>query len=139
MTDHSLEGEINGVKKDEQARLGLLTAQLRQWVESGSGWKNCDMAHVTAEADASNLSACGCVQRLAQAVGGKLAVLGSVHKVSNLILNIRVDVFDVSSNRLLIQQNADIRSNTDSSWKRGLEWLIKHRLAAALASLGAQP
>jgi hypothetical protein len=139
MTDHSLDGEIYGAKKDEQARLGLLTAQLRQWIDAGSGWKSCDMAPVAAEAEASNLSACGCVPRLAQAVGGRFAVVASVHKVSNLILNIRVDVFDVSSNRLVIQQNADIRSNTDSSWKRGLDWLIKHRLGGALASLGGSP
>jgi hypothetical protein len=139
MTDHSLDGEINGVNKEEQARLELLTAQLRQWIDAGSGWKSCDMAPVAAEAEASNLSFCGCVQRLSQAVGGRFAVVASVHKVSNLILNIRVDVFDVSSNRLIIQQNADIRSNTDSSWKRGLDWLIKHRLAGALASLGESP
>jgi hypothetical protein len=136
MIDHSLEGEIKGAKPEEQQRLQLITTQLRQWVDAGSGWKSCDMTAVAAEAQAANLSYCGCVPRLTQAVGGKVAIVGSVHKVSNLILNIQVDVFDAETNRLLLQQNADIRSNTDASWKRGLDWLIKHRLVDTFAALG---
>jgi hypothetical protein len=138
LIDHSHEGELRGAKADEQQRLDLLSMQLRDWIVK-SGRKSCDMAPVAAEAHASNLSACGCVPRLAQNVGGGLAVVGSVHKLSNLILNVRVDVFDATTNRLLIQQNADIRSNTDASWKRGLDWLIKHRLSGSMAALGAEP
>lgn len=137
LIDGSLEGEINGVKADEQNRLQLLSSQLRDWIDAGDGQDVCDMAPVRAEAQAANLSACGCIPRLAQAVGGDLAILGSVHKVSNLILNIRVDVFDARSNRLLAQLNADIRSNSDNSWKRGLKWLIDHRLTGALAAIQA--
>ena len=137
LVDGSLDGEINGVKAEEQNRLQLLSSQLRDWINASGGLKACDMEPVGAEARAANLSACGCVPRLAQAVGGDLAIVSSVHKVSNLILNIRVDVFDARNNRLLAQLNADIRSNSDSSWKRGLKWLIDHRLSGALAALEA--
>jgi predicted membrane metal-binding protein len=137
LVDASLEGEINGIKADEQDRLRLLSSQLRDWINTGGGQGTCDMAPVQAEAHAANLSACGCISRLAQAVGGDLAIVSSVHKVSNLILNIRIDVFDARSNQLLAQLNADIRSNSDSSWKRGLKWLIDHRLAGALAAIQA--
>lgn len=132
LADGSLEGEVNGVKPEEQNRLQLLSAQLRDWVNSSNVQHACDMEPVRAEARAVNLSACGCVPRLAQAVGGDLAIVSSVHKISNLILNIRVDIFDARSNRLLAQLNADIRSNSDNSWKRGLKWLIDHRLTTVL-------
>ena len=137
LVDGSLDGEINGIKADEQNRLQLLSSQLREWINSIDGQNACDMEPVRAEAHAANLSACGCIPRLAQAVGGDLAIASSVHKVSNLILNIRVDVFDARSNRLLAQFNADIRSNSDNSWKRGLQWLIDHRLSGALAAIKA--
>lgn len=136
LIDRSLEGEMKGANSAEQRRLGLLGEQLRKWLVVEDRHKVCDMSPVAAEAKAANLSACGCIQRLASRVGGKLAIVGAVHKISNLILNISVDVFDVGTDERIIQLNADIRSNTDRSWTRGLDWLIEHRLAGALAAIG---
>ncbi len=135
MIDMSLDGEINGVKTKETERLELLTQQLRKWLAGEGGSLSCHMAPVVAEAKASNLFACGCIQRLARKVDARLALVPSVHKLSNLILNIQVDVFDVESDKLVAQLNADIRSNTDNSWARGLDWLIEHRLATAMTAL----
>jgi Protein of unknown function (DUF2380) len=131
----SLDGQINGIQIRETERLEQLTQQLRKWVAGEAGLLSCDMAAVEMESKASNLFACGCIQRLARSVDAKLAVVSSVHKLSNLILNIRVDVFDVDTDKLVAQFNADIRSNTDSSWARGLDWLIQHRLGGAMAAL----
>jgi hypothetical protein len=135
LLDSSLEGEIKGSNPTEQQRLGLLTTGLRQWLAEGGRHQVCDMSPVAAEAKAANLSYCGCIQRLTQAVNGKLAIVGAVHKVSNLILNIGVDVFDAGTGKLVVQLNADIRSNSDNSWLRGLNWLIEHRLDGALRAL----
>ncbi len=137
LADFSFEGEVKGVNKDEQKRLLLVSNQLRKWIDTQDGWKTCDMQPVTAEAKASNLSACGCIKRLATQVGGNLAVVSSVTKLSSLILGFRVNMFDVETGTLVAQLNADIRSNTDSSWARGLDWLIKRRLTGALAALSA--
>jgi hypothetical protein len=135
LIDMSLDGQINGSKDKEQQRLAQMTQQLRKWVAGEGGLLSCDMAPVEAESKASNLFACGCIPRLARNVGAKFAVVSSVHKLSNLILNIQVDVFDVETDKLVAQFNADIRSNTDSSWARGLDWLIQHRLGGAMATL----
>jgi Protein of unknown function (DUF2380) len=135
LIDMSLDGQINGSKDKEQLRLAQLTQKLRKWVAGEAGLLSCDMAPVEVESKASNLFACGCIQRLARSVDARLAVVGSVHKLSNLILNIRLDVFDVDTDKLVAQLNADIRSNTDSSWARGLDWLIQHRLGGAMAAL----
>jgi Protein of unknown function (DUF2380) len=135
LIDMSLDGQINGSKTKEAERLIQLTQQLRKWVAGEGGLLSCDMAPVAAESKASNLFACGCIQRLARKVDARLAVVGSVHKLSNLILGIQVNVFDVDTDKLVAQLNADIRSNTDGSWARGLDWLIKHRLRGAVAAL----
>jgi hypothetical protein len=74
---------------------------------------------------------------VASSVDAELAITGVVHKISNLILNITIYVIDVRTNRRIVLVTADIRSNTDRSWTHGLDWLIKHRLAGALAALGA--
>ncbi len=135
LIDRSLEGEMKGTNSAEQRRLGLLGERLRKWLAAEGRQEVCDMSPVAAEAKAANLSACGCIQRLASRVGGKLAIVGAVHKISNLILNITVDVFDVGTDKRVIQLNADIRSNTDRSWTRGLDWLIEHRLAGAFGAV----
>lgn len=136
LTDMSLEGEINGTNSAEQQRLGLLSEQLRKWLAAGGRHEVCDMSPIAAEAKAANLYACGCIQRLASSVDAEFAIIGVVYKISNLILYITIDVLDVRTNRRIVQVTADIRSNTDRSWTRGLDWLIKHRLAGGLAAIG---
>ncbi len=135
LVDLSLDGQINGTKPEQEARLQQMTKHLHDWVNTGTYRKACNMDAVRVEAAQANLSACGCVSRLAKSVGADLAIVSSVHKLSNLILNIRVNVFETKNGTLLAQLNADIRSNTDSSWARGLKWLIDHRLDAAVAAL----
>jgi hypothetical protein len=51
-----------------------------------------------------------------------------VQKVSNLILNINISISDAKTGAVLAQGYADIRGNTDESWRRGLEWIVKNRL-----------
>jgi hypothetical protein len=50
--------------------------------------------------------------------------------VSNLILNMNIYVRDVSSGATLAAMSADMRGNTDESWFRTLDWLIRNRLLA---------
>ncbi|MGQ0485767.1 MAG: DUF3280 domain-containing protein [Hyphomicrobiales bacterium] len=137
LIDMSLEGEIKGTNSAEQQRLGLLSEQLRKWLAADRRHELCDMSPISAEAKAANLYACGCIQRLASSVDAGLAITGVVNKISNLILSITIHVRDVRTNRRIVVVTADIRSNTDRSWTRGLDWLIKHRLAGALAAPGA--
>ena len=69
--------------------------------------------------------------RSAQQVGADYAVLGWVQKVSNLILNINLQIREVATGRLVKAGSADIRGNTDESWSRGLRYLLAHRIFPA--------
>src|SRR5262245_5757197 len=83
------------------------------------------------EAQASNLQACGgCDMRLARRIGAELAITGTVQKVSNLILNMNIYVRDASSEATIAAMSADMRGNTDETWSRALDWLVRNRLLA---------
>ena len=60
----------------------------------------------------------------------ELAITGTVQKVSNLILNINIYVRDASSGATIAAMSADMRGNTDKSWSRTLDWLVRNRLLA---------
>jgi hypothetical protein len=93
LIDTSLEGEINGARADEQARLSHLSDQLRQRLRESGRFSLVNIKPIESEARASNLQACGgCDTQLAKRIGAELAITGTVQKVSNLILNMNIYV-----------------------------------------------
>ncbi len=131
LVDTSLEGEMNGASEVESRRLAMLSERLRAALAASGRYELVDIAPVREAAAQQNLQSCGgCDRRMAAELGADLAVTGFVQKVSNLILNINLYVRDVESGRLVEGYSADIRSNTDESWTRGLDWLLKNRLLA---------
>jgi hypothetical protein len=131
LIDTSLEGAIRGGRADDQDRLARLSDQLRQLLRHSCQFSLVDLTPIANEAQASNLQACGgCDMRFAQRIGAKLAITGTVQKVSNLILNMNIYVRDASSGATIAAMSADMRGNTDESWSRTLDWLVRNRLLA---------
>jgi Protein of unknown function (DUF2380) len=72
-----------------------------------------------------NLRDChGCEIDIGKALGADVIVIGWVQKVSNLILNINLQVKDVRTGEMLYAKSVDLRSNTDDSWLRGIRYLL---------------
>jgi len=59
-----------------------------------------------------------------------------VQKVSNLILNINLYMVDVSQRKIMLTQSVDIRGNTDQSWTRGMNYLVKNHILGDRAVVG---
>jgi hypothetical protein len=115
----------------EQARLAMLSQRLRDALDASPTFDVVDIAPVAEKAANSNMQACGgCDRAYAKEIGADLAMTGVIHKMSELILNISFAVRDVESGNIVGGFNADIRSNTDESWTRGLDWLLEHRILA---------
>ncbi|WP_333843943.1 DUF3280 domain-containing protein [Pelomicrobium sp.] len=67
----------------------------------------------------------GCERDIGKALGADLVALTWVQKVSNLILNINVEIKDVASGATRLIKSVDIRGNTDTSWRRGVSYLVR--------------
>jgi len=131
LVDTSLQGEMYGPRSDEHDRLLHAGDQLRNDLSASGRFQVIDIAPVNAAAHGSNLQACGgCDVRFGEKLGADLVITGVVQKVSDLILNINIYVRDVRTGQLVAAASTDMRGNTDESWSRAMNYLVRNRLLA---------
>jgi hypothetical protein len=130
LLDTSLEGETQGKRADEAHRLAMVGAELRRLLTESGQIDPVDTAPAAARMTKERpLTRCnGCAVEFARDLGAQWAVSGFVQKTSNLILSMRVDIIDVSTEKVVRAGTVDIRGNTDEMWLRGIRWLAKNRL-----------
>jgi hypothetical protein len=130
LIDTSLEGEMAGADPAEQARLRLVQAELRRSLEESDRFEVVDTAPVADQvAAAGRLGSCnGCEVPIARRLDADLALVGWVHKVSDLILSVNVVIRDVSTRERVFASSVDIRGNTDESWLHGIRYILNNRL-----------
>ena len=117
------------VKDAQNRRIGLISDELRQALHQRGMYRIVD--NYAAEDLISGLKArqdlrdCnGCEIDIGRALGADVIIIGWVQKVSNLILNINIEVKEVSSGRMLYVKSVDLRSNSDNSWLRGIRFMV---------------
>jgi hypothetical protein len=84
--------------------------ELQKEIAAGPGISNCN----------------GCERNFASRIGAEWAAWGTVQKVSNLILNINLFMEDVQTGKIELAHSVDIRGNTEESWRRGLDYMLRH-------------
>ena len=67
----------------------------------------------------------GCDAAIGRALGADRTLTAWVQKVSNLILNINIQIRDVQSGQVVLTRSVDIRGNTDVSWLRGVRYMTR--------------
>jgi hypothetical protein len=119
---------LEPTRPDEAARLQALLGQAGE--QLAAGYQLVDTTPVAQQvAGIGSLQGCnGCDLDLARQLGADLAGVGWVQKVSNLILNLNLQVRDVATGQVVAAGSVDIRSNTDESWRRGLLYLLDNRI-----------
>jgi hypothetical protein len=131
LTDTSRDNQLAPHDAEHRARLAQVSDRLRQRLAESGRFAIVDIAPVAKAARASNLQSCGgCDVRLASQIGADLAITGMVFKVSNLILNMMIFVRDAKTGNDIAVAQADMRGDTDESWTRTLDWLVRNRLLA---------
>ncbi len=131
LLDTSLEGEMRGPQAHEHDRLIHISDLVRTQLKDSGKFQLLDISPVKAAADGSNLQACGgCDVQFAQRIGADLVMTGVIKKISTLILNLTIFVRDVHTGQLITGMNADFRGNTDESWTRATNYLVRNRLLA---------
>lgn len=79
----------------------------------------------------ANIAKCnGCDTRLATELGADYSLVGEVHKTSNLILAVNLQLRSAETGELIKGGVADIRGNTDETWARGMRYVLKNRIFA---------
>ena len=121
------------IQAEETARLERAEALTRERLAQ-AGLELADLQPLAGEiATVRSFKDCnGCDVRLARQADAQLVAVGWVQKVSNLILNINLYLRDAVTGDVLVLGSVDIRGNTDESWRRGTEYLLKHRILPAL-------
>ncbi|WP_295645818.1 DUF3280 domain-containing protein [uncultured Methylibium sp.] len=66
-----------------------------------------------------------CAHQVGVAAGADLVITAWVQKVSELILNVNLQVHDVAGQKLLLSKSVDMRSNDDVSWSRAVRYLVR--------------
>ena len=118
----------------EAERIRMLDDLLRSSLMASGRFAVAELPGAAASelAAAGGVANCsGCERELARRVGASRALWGTVQKVSNLILNINVYMEDAQSGRMEFIRSVDIRGNTDESWRRGLDYLLRNYLLHA--------
>ena len=122
-----------GVREDQQKRLAMIGERLRAALRESDRYEVVDTAPLrTRLAEGPALRTCAtCAPDAAAELGADLALMTTVHKVSNLILSITMALREASpSGETRAVHSAEIRGNTDESWLRGVGWLLRNRLLA---------
>jgi hypothetical protein len=128
---------LEPTRPDETARLATI-GEIARTELAKHGYDLVDTATIADEvAKRRPLRDCnGCELDFGKQLGAGLVGFGWVQKVSNLILNINLQIRDVATGRLVQAASTDIRGNTDESWEHGIRYLIKNRLFAPESSGG---
>jgi len=119
--------------KAEYGWLDGLTEQVRTQFDAKGLYRTVDLTPARPMIEKfqarQNLRECnGCELDIGRALNADRVLLGWVQKVSNLILNINIRIEDVSTGRVVLQKSVDIRGNTEDSWRRGVDTLVRDML-----------
>jgi hypothetical protein len=114
----------------QKARLAMISKQLHDQFAEKQFYKVLDRAPAQAMIDELRdrfkLYDCnGCELDIAQKVNADRVLTAWVQKVSNLILNINIEIKDAQSGATVLVKSVDIRGNTDLSWTRGVNYMVR--------------
>ena len=66
-----------------------------------------------------------CAEQVGVLLGVDLAMVAWVQKVSELILNVNVQIYDVKAQKVVFTKSVDMRGNDDVSWTRAVHYLVR--------------
>src|SRR3989442_14999063 len=118
-------------RREVDQRIALITAELAKELEGRGMYRVLDRAPAAKLIErfraSYELRACnGCEIDIGKALGAERIALCWVQKVSNLILNINVEVRSVATGQTVYVKSVDIRGNTDETWLRGVRRLVEN-------------
>ena len=66
-----------------------------------------------------------CADQVGRLLGVDLVMATWVQKVSELILNLNVQIYDIKAQKVVFSKSVDMRGNEDLSWTRAVHYLVR--------------
>ena len=123
-------GETN---EAEHTRIRMLTAYLKELLADSGRYELVDTAGLVIRCRNLAASFPAIIVRRSSLVkrAHTVSITGAVQKLSVLVQTIVLRGRNAETGEVIWLYQTDIRGNTDIAWKRGLQWLVDHRLLAA--------
>ncbi len=118
-------------KEAQVSRLRNATAQLQHELADQNLYRVADPAPSRAlqqrlRSQQQFLYRCDdCADQIGRLLDVDLVMVTWVQKVSELILNLNVQIFDVRAQKVIFTKSVDMRGNTDESWHRAVHYLVR--------------
>ena len=121
-----------GAHADLSERLARISGELREGLSASPKYDLVDLTPAADRIDAlGHIYGCnGCEASIAREFGATTYVTTLIHKVSTLILSIRIRVHDAETGDVIEVATADIRGDNDRAWSHGIGWLLRNRILA---------
>ena len=117
------------VNAEQIHRLQLISDAMRKELQERGLYRVADNGKAAALIEkikaTYNLRDCkGCEPEIGKALGADRVMIGWVQKVSNLILNLNIEVKDTATGEIVYNKSVDLRGNTDLSWLRSVHYMV---------------
>jgi Protein of unknown function (DUF2380) len=118
-------------KADQERRLAEATRQLTAELSQLGLYRVVDAApsaalQRTLRSQQEYLYRCDdCAVRVGRLLSAELVAGTWVQKVSELILNVNVQIVDVAAQKVIFSKSVDLRGNDDESWRRAVHYLVR--------------
>ncbi len=118
-------------KAAQVIRLASATAQLRRELEERGLYRIVDgepsrSLQDQLRAQQEFIYRCDdCAAQVGSQLGVDLVMTPWVQKVSELILNLNVQIYDVKAAKVVFSKSVDLRGNDDVSWSRAVRYLVR--------------
>jgi hypothetical protein len=125
-------GEARDQEAEHVARLRRFAAFLREELERSGKYRPVAFACPEEPCSAGHSDPAELIEE-ARRAGAALILYGGVQKMSTLVQNVKVEMVDVASNRLVFQRWLTFRGDTDDSWERTSRFVVRDLVAAEIS------
>jgi hypothetical protein len=124
-------GEARDQQGEHAARLRAFVEMLRADLEQDGRYRTVAIACPQPRCTAQQSGGTNLIEA-ARAAGARLLLYGGIQKMSTLIQNSRVQVVDLTADKLVFDRLVSFRGDTNESWQHAARFLVRELRSANL-------
>jgi len=117
-------GEAEDQRKVHAERLGRFKADLETGLAKSGKYRLAALSCPSETCGASDQEAAD-LGAQAKKAGADLLLIGGVHKMSSLVLWLKIDVVDIATGKRILERLVTFRGDNDAAWSHAAEFLLR--------------